>query len=212
MVFVPEFFTLLGIVVFLGLSFVSWVLDNDLPRLIKYLFQAAAAVGLVTLLFSPALVNNGLPITNSISPARIWISILYLSSALSSLVGLNVHLIATRRETSRSSVLSGLVTAPAILISTVLVFSYLSTGGQANLEPATILVLAVLALVISFGLSGFLRELSRYLGKAHLKGLLSPSIPTSEPSKPSSALLQPFPSTTGDEGWEIAPQKEEDQT
>ncbi len=209
MVLVPEFFTLLGIVVFIGLSFVSWLLDDHLPRLLPYTFQGAAAAGLAALLLSQGLANNG-SLPSTISPTRVWISVLYLTAAVSSLAGLNIYLLTTRRQTTQTSILSGFVTGPTLLVSAVLVSSYLGTGGQASLEPATVMVLALLGFGISFGLPKFLAEASRRSSIPRIKRTIAPIMPTTQPSTSFTVSLPSFTSTKTEDGWETAPQKKDE--
>ncbi|HZY47061.1 MAG TPA: hypothetical protein VFE96_04615 [Candidatus Bathyarchaeia archaeon] len=207
----PEFFTILGIVIFLAVSLLSALLENNVPRILQYLFQVAAAVGLGTLLFGQ-FVNDGPSSSTIISPTRVWIGVLYLSSAVSSLVGLNAYLATIRRPTAKSSILSGFVTAPTLVISLVLVSTFLGTSGQGDLPPGTIMVLAFLAIAISFGVSSFLREASRPFSIAHSKGSLSPTLPAPQPSEPSRTPLPSLFSSKTEDGWETAPRKQENET
>ena len=43
---VPEFFVFLGIVIFLAMSLLSALLDDDVPSRLQYFLQIAAIVGL----------------------------------------------------------------------------------------------------------------------------------------------------------------------
>src|SRR5215831_2603648 len=141
MVLVPEFFTMMGIVIFLATSFVCLLLGDHLPRFLPYAFQGAAATGLGALLLVGQRIVTSAPINpDSISLTSIWIGIPYLASAVSSLVGMNLYLATTRRAAAQTSNLARFVTAPTLLISAILLFAYLGTNGQVELPPATIMI------------------------------------------------------------------------
>src|SRR5947199_471209 len=197
---VPEFFVLLGIVIFLGMSLLSALLDDSLPSRLQYLFQIAAMVGLGELLTSQGFVNL----------TRFWVGVVYLASALSSVVGLNVYLWVPRRRMDMSSSFSETVTVPILMISAVFIYSFLGNDGEVSFSPAAIVTLAVLVLVTSLSIFGFLRELSGHIGKA--PGALI-SLPTGEAStslgKSGTGLVLP-PSSQGKE-WEESPKKKENQ-
>jgi len=140
---VPEFFIVLGIFIFLAMSFLSALLDDDLPSILQYLFQGAAAVGLGLLLLNQAFINGGILSRAPGDPTRFWISGVYLSSAVSIVAGLNAYLAIVRRKMALSSAFSGAVTVPTFMISAIVVSSFLGTGGEVSFSPSTIFVLAV---------------------------------------------------------------------
>jgi len=197
---VPEFFVFLGIVIFLAMSLLSALLDDDVPSRLQYFFQIAAIVGLGELLMSQGLVNL----------TRFWASIVYLVSALSSVVGLNIYLWVLRRRMDMASTFSETVTVPILMISAVFIYSFIGDGGEVSFSPAAIVTLAVLVLVTSLSIFGFLRELSGHIGKA--PGALM-SLPTGEASTSlgtsGTGLVLP-PSLQGKE-WEESPNKKENQ-
>jgi len=197
---VPEFFVFLGIVIFLAMSLLSALLDDDVPSRLQYFFQIAAIVGLGELLMSQGLVNL----------TRFWASIVYLVSALSSVVGLNIYLWVPRRRMDMASTFSETVTVPILMISAVFIYSFIGDGGEVSFSPAAIVTLAVLVLVTSLSIFGFLRELSGHIGKA--PGALM-SLPTGEASTSlgtsGTGLVLP-PSLQGKE-WEESPNKKENQ-
>src|SRR2546428_6870924 len=121
----PEFFVFLGIIIFLAMSLLSAYLDDDLPSRLQYIFQIAAIAGLGELLTSQVFINL----------TRTWVSIAYLASALSSVVGLNVYLWISRRRTDMASTLSETVTVPILMISAVFIYSFLENGGEESLFP-----------------------------------------------------------------------------
>jgi len=198
---VPEFFVLLGIVIFLGMSLLSALLDDSLPSRLQYLFQIAAMVGLGELLTSQGFVNL----------TRFWVGVVYLASALSSVVGLNVYLWVPRRRMDMASTFSETVTVPTLMISAVFIYTFLGNGGELSFSPAAILTIAVLILVTSLSIFGFLRELSKHVTKGSGGPSLSPTGPASTlPSTPERELALPLPSLHGDE-WEESTEKRESQ-
>ena len=197
---VPEFFVFLGIVIFLAMSLLSALIDDDVPSRLQYFLQIAAIVGLGELLMSQGLVNL----------TRFWVSIVYLVSALSSVVGLNVYLWVRRRKMDMASTFSETVTVPILMISAVFIYSFIGDGGEVSFSPAAIVTLAVLVLVTSLSIFGFLRELSGHITKV-------PGAPFSSPTGEAltslgtsgTGLVLP-PSLQGKE-WEESPKKKETQ-
>src|SRR5436309_13615593 len=195
---VPEFFVFLGIVIFLAMSLLSALLDRDLPSRLQYFFQIAGIVGLGELLTSQGFVNL----------TRFWVGVVYLASALSSVVGLNVYLWVSRRRTDMASTFSETVTVPILMISAVFIYSFLENGGEVSLSPTAIVTLAVLVLVTSLSIFGFLRELSSRISKAPGAPFSSPTGETSTSLGSSGTGLVLPPSLQGKE-WEESPKKKE---
>ena len=194
----PEFFTLLGIVIFLAMSLLSARLDDDMPSFLQYLFQGAAIVGLGLLFMSRGFVNTGILGRDPTDVTRFWLSVVYLALAVSSVIGLNVHLAAVRRKIALASTFSGTVTVPVFMISALFVSSFLGSGGDVSLTPTTVGMLAVAGLVIGLSMFGFLREASRHFSNpvSTLEGAPGISVPLS------------LPSMKEDE-WEESPTKDE---
>jgi len=180
------------------MSLLSAYLDDDLPSRLQYIFQIAAIAGLGELLTSQGF----------ITVTRTWVGIAYLASALSSVVGLNVYLWVPRRKMDMASTFSETVTVPILMISAVFIYSFIGNGGEVSFSPAAIVTLAVLVLVTSLSIFGFLRELSGHIGKA--PGALM-SLPTGEastsPGTSGTGLVLP-PSLQGKE-WEESPKRKE---
>ncbi len=188
----PEFFMLLGIGIFLAMSLLSALLDEDTPSSLQYLFQGAAIVGLGLLFMSQGFINTGILGRNPSDPTRFWVSVVYLSSAVSNVVGLNVYLTVVRRKMALASAFSGTLTVPIFMISALFVSSFLGSGGEVSFTPATIMMLAVAALVIGLSMFGFLREASKHISNA-------PGGRGSSPTGPVSMSPE----------WEESPTKEE---
>jgi hypothetical protein len=191
----PEFFMVLGIFVFLTLSLLSALLDDDLPSILPYLFQGAAAVGPGLLLMNQMLINGGILSRSPIDPTRFWISVAYLASAISIAAGLNVYFAIVRRNMALSSILSGTVTVPTFMISAILVSSFLGAAGEVTFSPATILILGVSASLIGLSTFGFLREVHLHIRNSSGGRGSSSTAPVSLPSK------------LGEDDWEESPKK-----
>src|SRR5436189_5972405 len=123
---VPEFFVLLGIVIFISMSLLSAFLEDDLPSGFQYWFRVAAIVGLGELLIGQGFVEL----------MRFWLSFVYLALALSSVVGLNAYLAVVRRRMDIASTFSGTITVPTLMISAVFISSFLVGGGEVSISPA----------------------------------------------------------------------------
>jgi len=192
---VPEFFMALGIFVFLAMSFLSALLDDDLPPILPYLFQGGAAAGLGLLVMNQTFINGGILSRDATDPTRFWINVVYLASAVSIMASLNVYLAIVRRKMALSSILSGAVTLPTFMVSAILVSSFLGTGGEVSFSSATVLILAVSASLIGLSMFGFLRETHLHIrNSSGVEGPLSTG-PVS------------MPSMQGDDEWEESPKK-----
>ena len=199
----PEFFMVLGIAISLAMSLISFRLDDDVPSSFQYLFQIAAIVGLGLLFMSRGFVNTGILGKNPTDITRFWLSVVYLGSTVSSVIGLNVYLAVVRRKIDLASIFSGTVTVPIFMISALFVSSFLGSGGNVSFTSATIATLAVAGLVIGVSMFGFLREATKHIGNAA-------SGPGSSPTGPVPVVGLPLnlPSMKEDE-WEESPRKDE---
>lgn len=178
---VPEFFMVLGIFFFLAMSFLSALLDDDLPSILQYLFQGAAIAGLGLLLMNQAFINGRIFTVAPTDPTRLSISVVYLGSAIFIAAGLNVYLAIVRRKMTLSTILSGAVTVPTCVISTILVSSFIGTGGEVIFTSTTILILALSASVISLSVFGVLREAHKQVRQSSIERASTPTSPVSIP-------------------------------
>jgi hypothetical protein len=196
----PEFFVLLGVSIFLAASIVSALLDRYLPSILPYLFQVAAWAGLGELLLGQGL--NG--------PTRVWAGIVYLALALSSLVGVNIRLAIVRRRMNIASIFSQMMTVPVVMISALLLSSFLENGGELVFSTASILTIGTAVLVANLSIFGLLREYSRQ-GTVRSGGLVS--LPDSPLPALTGNVTPPFAphSLSGqEEDWEESPTTKED--
>jgi hypothetical protein len=217
----PEFFMLLGIDIFLAMSLLSVLLDNDFPRKLQYLFQGAAFIGLGQLFISQGFINGGVFGRDPTDPTRFWVSIVYLSAAASSVVGSNIYLGFVRRRIALATAFSGTVTIPTVMTSLFFIYSFIDTSGDVALTPTTLGILGVSVAVSAVSMFGFLRQAARRLtGATQIReaALTIPSQtpPVAEteehsvepPNTPS--LTSPFRLPAGrEEEWEEAPRDEE---
>jgi hypothetical protein len=140
-------------------------------------------------------INGGILSRVPTDPTRFWIGVVYLASAVSMLAGLDGYLAIVRRKMALSSILSGAVTVPTFMVSAILVSSFLGTGGEVSLSPATELILGVSASLIGLSMFGFLRETHLHIRNSpDRRGILSTS-PVS------------LPSMQGEDDWEESPKK-----
>jgi hypothetical protein len=205
----PEFFMLSGIVIFLAMSLLSALLDDDLSSSLQYLFQVAAIVGLGLIFMSQGFINTGILGRDPTDIRRFSLSVVYLTSAVSSVIGLNAYLAVVRRKIALASIFSGTVTVPIVMISALFVSSFLGSGGAVSFTPTTMIVLAVSALVAGLSVFGFLREAFKHISNAPGGRGSSPTGPVSvSPGASGIGLQLHLPPIQGEE-WEESPRKEE---
>ena len=204
----PEFLLLPGIDIFLAMSLISALLDDDMPSSLQYLFQGAAVAGLGLLFMSQRFIATGILGRDPTDVTRFWLSVVYLASAVSNVVGLNVYLAAVRQKIALASIFSGTVTVPVFVISALFVSSFLGSGGEVNFTPVVIMMLAVTALVIGLSMFGFLRVASKQISNAPGERGSSPTGPEPmSPGVPGIGLTLHLPSLQ--EEWEEFTKKKE---
>src|SRR5881397_2346312 len=121
------------------MSLLIALFDFDMPSLFPYLFQGAAIIGLVQLFMSQSFINTGILSRAATDGTRLSLSVVYLTVAVSTVVGLNVYLAVVRQKMALASVFSGALTMPIFMISALFVSSFLGSGGEA-LSPATLVI------------------------------------------------------------------------
>ncbi len=231
MALAPEFFVLLGIATFLGMSVITSLLNEHFPSWLKYLFQAAGLIGLLQLFMVDAFSGTFFRRDPS-DPVRFWVSVAYLSAAVASVAGLNIYLGLVKRKFTLAATFTGSVTVPAGMVSIFFIYSYVTTGGDVVFNLATAIIIAVSALVSGFSVLGFLRQALRTAMTVSFDGsgtkldtFSQPASGTPNPSNDSLASSTgsvhtignfsfQLPSTTSKDGWEEAGsgrQKEESQ-
>jgi len=200
---VPEFFTLLGIEIFLALSVLSGLLDRQLPSRLQYIFQGLGGLGFAQLLVSIGMVSG----PASTYQIRFWVSIVYLGFALSCVVGTNVYLFAGRRGATVASAFSSAVTVPFLMVSALFISSFLGSK-DVTFSPAAISTLGFLMVIASVSTFGFLREFSRRMYPAVGVGS-SPVGPLSIPPGTAGKGLAMNLSSAKEREWEESPKKKE---
>jgi hypothetical protein len=142
----PEVFALIGINVFLALSLLAFLLRNRFPRVLLFVYQIAAVIGLGFLVISKVC------LAYSEEYVRLWCSFTYLIVALTNVVALNSYVAVAKRLWTIAGVWSGAVTFPSILISAFFVSEYSSTQGGVFLSGSQTGFL-VLGLAVGVGLT-----------------------------------------------------------
>lgn len=146
----PEFFTLLGIDLFLMLSLLTCLLDDRMPKALPYIYQLASLVGYGHLLVS----KNFFTVFGDYM--RFWYCFVYLLVSLANIVAVNIYFVAVQKQWTLAKVWSGAVSFPTILISIFFVsnYSYLQ-GVPVPLVLQIALVIAAIIMGTSFAI--FLR-------------------------------------------------------
>jgi putative Mn2+ efflux pump MntP len=198
---IPEFFMLLGIDIFVAMSLLAALLDDELPSTVQYLSQGAALVGLGQLFISRGFVDSGVFSKDPADPTRFWISVVYLSSAVFAVVGLNAYLGIVRRKMALATTFAGTVTVPIMMVSAFFVTSFLSTNGDVTATLGGISILVIAVSVSALSIVRFLKQATKLIGTARV-GSNEPSLPpqsdmgvsTSETEAPGPAKAPPeFP-------------------
>ena len=205
MALVPEFFTLLGIEIFLSISVLSGLLDRQLPSRLQYIFQGLGGLGFAQLLVSVGMLS-GPAATYQI---RFWDSIVYLGFALSCVIGTNIYLFVGRRGATVASAFSGAVTVPFLMVSTLFISSFLGSR-DVTFSPAAILTLAFLMVIASVSTFGFLKEFSKRLNPTLGPGSLPVvpfAIPQGNPDEGHTLTL----SSAKEREWEESPKNREEE-
>lgn len=144
----PEFFAFLGVDVFVAMSLLTCLLDDDFPKTLPYVFQAAAIGGYVHILISRQF------LTLFGDYMRFWYCFLYLSVALAIVIALNVYVAVIKKRWTLAKFFSGVVVFPILLISGFFVFNYtMQMATDYLLQIAMLFSAIVLGLSISVFLS-----------------------------------------------------------
>jgi hypothetical protein len=209
----------LGIVIFLAMSLLIALFDLNLRSWLPYLFQGAAIIGLVQLLMSQAFINTGILSRAATDGTRLLLSVAYLTSAVSAVVGLNVYFAVVRRKMALASVFSGALTMPVFMISAVFVSSFIGSGGEVVVSPTTLVIVVVLMLFVNFGMFWLQRQAVNRIPNAPVGLGFSPTGPLSNPPESSASELPPTVEVAGlplqlrsirvNDDWEEAPRKGE---
>ena len=205
MALVPEFFTLLGIEIFLAISVLSGLLDRQLPSRLQYVFQGLGGIGFAQLLVSIGMVGG----PASTYQIRFWVSMVYLGLALTCVVGTNLYLFVGRRGATVASAFSGTVTVPFLMISALFISSFLGSR-DVTFSPAAISTLAFLMVIASVSTFGFLREFSKRM-QATVGFGSSPVGPLSAPLGTQGKGFALNLTSAKEREWEESPEKKEDE-
>jgi hypothetical protein len=172
----PEFFLLLGIDIFLAMSVLAALFDDELPSRVQYLFQGAAILGLGQLFISRGFVDSGVFSKDPADPARFWISVVYLSSAIFTVLGLNAYLGIVRRKMTLATTFAGTVTVPIMMVSAFFVTAFLSTSGNVTTTFGGISILIIAILFGAMSIVGFLKQAAKHIVPSQI-GASGPQLP-----------------------------------
>ena len=153
---------LLGIDIFLAMSLLTALLEDELPSPAQYLFQGAALLGLGQLFISRGFVDSGVFTKDPADPTRFWISVIYLASAVSNVVGLNAYLALVRHKIALATTFSGTVTVPTIMTSAFFITAFVGTGGEVGINAASLSILGIAAVISGLSVFKFLRLAAKH--------------------------------------------------
>ncbi|MEM2994536.1 MAG: hypothetical protein QXI91_00755 [Candidatus Bathyarchaeia archaeon] len=117
--FPPELLILVGVNIFVFLSLLTSIFDEQFPKAVPYVFHIGALAG-----FGQIWVNYALLLSSV--EARFWCSIFYLAVAQVVILLLNLHILIKRKMLNAAGVFLGSVTIPALFISFFLVSAYIN--------------------------------------------------------------------------------------
>ena len=172
----PEFFLMLGIDVFLGMSLLTALLDNELPSKEQYILQGAALLGLAQMFISRGFVDSGVFTKDPADPTRFWISVAYLSSSIFTVLGLNAYLGIVKRKMALATTFAGTVTVPITMVSAFFATSFLSTSGNVTTTFGGISILAFAVLFSAMSIARFLEQAAKHSGSTQV-GTNEPQLP-----------------------------------
>lgn len=137
----PEFFLLLGIDLFLGISLLTCLLDKHFPAAIPYLYQIGALVGFAQLL----IMKDSMTIFGDY--IRFLSSLVYLITVLANVLSINVYIAFLKKMWFTAKILFACVTFPTILIATFFVAGYAALLG--GLPPLPRIPLEILFVILA---------------------------------------------------------------
>ena len=138
--FMPEFFLLLGIDLFLGLSLLTCLLDKHFPTAIPYVYQIGAFMGFAQLL----IMKDSMTVFGDY--VRFLFGLVYLIVVLANIVSVNVYIAFLKKMWLTAKILFAFVTFPIILIATFFTVGYASF--LEGLPPLPRIPLEVLSIIL----------------------------------------------------------------
>ena len=173
----PEFFTLLGIDLFLATSLLTCLLDRHFPSPLPYVYQLAALAGFGQLLVSKEFLAffGGY--------MRFWYSLLYLTVALANIIALNVYLGIMKKLLNYARVFMATVTVPSLCLAAFFLSNYAEVAThplimtpQASWEFTFIGIVAFDTLVIGIGTYVFFKPRWWYIALGAGAAILGASL------------------------------------
>lgn len=114
----PEFFTLVGIDLFLAMSLLTCLLEKQFPWQLPYIYQLAALAG-----FGQLLTNREFMFSFG-DYTRFWNSLVYLLVALANIIAVNMYLGITKKLLNHAKVFMFTVTFPALSLTGFFISNY----------------------------------------------------------------------------------------
>jgi len=148
----PEFFSLVGIDLFLAMSLLTCLLDRHFPPQLPYIYQLAALAG-----FGHLIVSREFMMMFG-EYMRFWYSLLYLFVALANIIAVNVYLGMVRRLISHAKVFMAAVTVPSLTLAVFFLSNYAEIAAhpilmlpQMGWEATFVGIVAFDTLVVGLG-------------------------------------------------------------
>ena len=148
----PEFFSLVGIDLFLAMSLLTCLLDRHFPWQLPYIYQLAALAG-----FGHLIVSREFMLTFG-DYMRFWYSLLYLIISLANIIAVNVYLGIVKRLMHYAKVFMAAVTVPALTLAVFFLSNYAEIAAhpiimlpQMGWEATFVGIVAFDTLVVGLG-------------------------------------------------------------
>ena len=160
----PEFFTLIGIDLFLATSLLTCLQDEKFPWALPYIYQLAALAGFGHMLIS----REFLSLFSEYM--RFWYSVAYLAISLGNILALNIYLGINKKLVRAAQAYLLLVTTPAIALSALFLSSYAETATHPliilpafSTQHAFVAIVAFDTFVVSTAIYLFFKPRWQYL-------------------------------------------------
>ena len=148
--YAPELLMLVAIDIFLILSLLTCLLEEDFPTPIPYLLQLAALAGFGQIYISRVFID-----VFSLE-LRFWYSLSYLIAVVAGVLASNLYVFVVRREVAKGFLFSGSVTAPAVIFSMFFISVYShDVEVPLTIFPRISLSFVPVAVIISLSLLAF---------------------------------------------------------
>jgi hypothetical protein len=148
----PEFFSLVGIDLFLAMSLLTCLLDRHFPWQLPYVYQLAALAG-----FGHLIVSREFMMTFG-DYMRFWYSLLYLIISLANIIAVNIYLGIVKKLMHYAKVFMATVTVPSLTLAAFFLSNYAEIAAhpilmlpQMGWEATFVGIVAFDTLVVGLG-------------------------------------------------------------